>query len=214
MTDTRFTITTFDWVPEFPRGFVRDLRARWALEEAGLDYTVESVPFHNRQPAHFSQQAFGQVPWLREGDITLFESGAMLLHIGEQSDTLLPTAPAERAEVIQWLFAALNSVEMASLPWFILRFTDGEESAPERARILDFLKARLRHMEAVLADREWLADSFSIADIAMADVLRLVDRLDGLDESPHCRRYVEQASSRPAFKKAHADQLAHFAQND
>ena len=82
MTATRFAITTFDWVPEFPRSFVRDLRARWALEEAGLDYTVESVPFHNRQPAYFNQQDCGQVPWLRDGDITLFESGAMLLHIG------------------------------------------------------------------------------------------------------------------------------------
>ncbi|WP_286268879.1 glutathione S-transferase family protein [Thalassotalea hakodatensis] len=206
-----FTITTFDWVPEFPRGYVRDLRARWALEEAGLSYDVHSVPFHERSSNHFEHQPFGQVPWLTKGDISIFESGAILLHIGEYSETLLPTEPRERARVQEWLFAALNSVEMASLPWFIFKFTGGDSESPEQKRIGAFLHSRLQHMEATLKQKEWLAQSFSIADIAMTDVLRLIHRFDGLYDYPNCREYVIRATSRPKFEKAHADQLAHFA---
>lgn len=206
-----FTITTFDWVPEFPRGYVRDLRARWALEEAGLSYDVQSVPFDGRKARHLEHQPFGQVPWLTNGDISIFESGAILLHIGEYSETLLPVEPRERAQVQEWLFAALNSVEMASLPWFIFKFTDGDSESPEQKSIGEFLHSRLQHMEEALAKKEWLAKSFSIADIAMADVLRLVHRFDGLEDYPSCREYVIRATSRPKFEKAHKDQLAHFA---
>src|SRR5690606_17588301 len=105
---------TFDWVPEAPRGFVRDLRVRWALEEAGLPYSVKSVPFHDRGAEHFAHQPFGQVPWLTDGDLSIFESGAILLHLAERSEALMPADPRARAKVIQWLFAAHNSVEMAS----------------------------------------------------------------------------------------------------
>ncbi len=114
-------LTTFDWVPEMPRGYVRDLRVRWALEEATLPYRVESVPFRDRGAEHFSHQPFGQVPWLTDGDISIFESGAILLHLGERSGALMPSGPRVRGEAIEWLFAALNSVEMASLPWSILK---------------------------------------------------------------------------------------------
>lgn len=113
-------LTTYDWVPEFPRGFVRDLRVRWALEEAGLPYSVNSTPFRDRNAAHFAHQPFGQVPWLSDGKLSIFESGAILLYLGERSHVLLPGDPVGRAEVQQWLLAALNSVEVASLPWFIL----------------------------------------------------------------------------------------------
>ena len=116
-------LTTFDWVPEMPRGYVRDIRARWALEEAGLPYRVERVPFRTRNAEHFSHQPFGQVPWLTDGDISIFESGAILLYLGERSDALMPTDPHGRSDVIQWLFAALNSVEAASLPWSIFVFS-------------------------------------------------------------------------------------------
>lgn len=204
-------LTTYDWVPELPRGYVRDLRARWAMEEAGLPYRVESVPFHDRGADHFSRQPFGQVPWLTDGDLSIFESGAILLHLGERSEALMPADPRARSEVIQWLFAALNSVEMASLPWFLFQFSGDKEQTPGRQYLDDFLASRLRHMEAVLAGREWLAGRFSIADILMADVLRLVDRFDGLTEHPACRDYVARATARPAFVKAHADQMAHFA---
>jgi glutathione S-transferase len=208
------TLTTFDWVPEFPRGYVRDLRVRWALEEAGLPYSVKSVPFRDRSAEHFAHQPFGQVPWLTDGDISIFESGAILLHLGERSEALLPTDVRTRAEVQEWLFAALNSVEMASLPWFIFKFSGDAPESPGRKQIDAFLGGRLQRLEAVLAGREWLSSSFSIADIAMADVLRLVHRFDGLAEHSACREYVARAAARPAFAKAHADQLAHFAASD
>ena len=212
---TDLIVTTFDWVPEFPRGFVRDIRVRWALEEAGLPYRVESTPFRDRQPAHFAHQPFGQVPWLTDGDISIFESGAMLLHLGERSEKLMPADPRGRSEVMEWLFAALNSVEMASLPWFIFQISGYTGDTPGWKRLDDFLMvSRLKHLEAVLAGREWLAGTFSIADILMVDVLRLVDRFDGLAGFPACRDYVTRATARPSFVKAHADQLAHFAAAD
>ncbi|MDO8771160.1 MAG: glutathione S-transferase family protein [Burkholderiaceae bacterium] len=211
---TDLILTTFDWVPEMPRGYVRDIRVRWALEEAGLPYRVESVPFRDRGAEHFLHQPFGQVPWLTDGDISIFESGAILLHLGERSDALMPTDPRGRSDVKEWLFAALNSVEAASLPWSIFVFSGITAETPGRKPFDQFLQARLTHMEAVLAGREWLAGSFSIADILMADVLRLVNRFDGLAGFPACRDYVARATARPSFVKAHADQMAHFAAAD
>lgn len=209
------TINTFDWVPEFPRGYVRDIRMRWALEEAGLPYLVKSVSFQHRSAEHYLHQPFGQVPWLTDGDISIFESGAILLHLGEQSETLMPTNAGGRSEVIQWLFAALNSVEAASLPWFIFQASGFKHDTPEWKRLDDFLMvSRLKHLEPVLARREWLAGNFSVADILMADVLRLVDRFDGLANFPACRDYVARAVARPSFAKAYADQMAHFAASD
>jgi glutathione S-transferase len=207
-------LTTFDWVPETPRGYVRDIRVRWALEEADLPYRVESVPFGARNAEHFSHQPFGQVPWLTDGDISIFESGAILLHIGERCDALMPADPRGRNEVLEWLFAALNSVEMATLPWSLLNFSGDTGDTPAWKFFDGWTKARLGHMEQVLAGREWLAETFSVADIVMADVLRLVDRFDGLARHPACRDYVARATARPSFVKAHADQMAHFAAAD
>jgi glutathione S-transferase len=207
-------LTTFDWVPETPRGYVRDLRVRWALEEAGLPYRVESVPFGDRNTEHFSHQPFGQVPWLTDGDISIFESGAILLHLGNRSDALMPADPRGRSEAIEWLFAALNSVEMPSVPWSLFKFSGDEADTPGRKMLNGFLNSRLRHMNTVLAEREWLAGAFSVADIAMSDVLRLVDRFDGLAGYPACSGYVARATARPCFLKAHADQMAHFAAAD
>jgi glutathione S-transferase len=208
------TLTTFDWVPETPRGYVRDIRVRWALEEAGLPYRVTSVPFRARNAEHFAHQPFGQVPWLTDGDISIFESGAILLHLGQLSDALMPADPCGRSAALQWLFAALNSVEMASLPWAILAFSGDTADTPAWKRLDAFLKARLQHLEPVVAGREWLAGTFSVADILMADVLRLVDRFDGLAEHPACHDYVARATARPSFAKARADQMAHFAAAD
>jgi glutathione S-transferase len=207
-------LTTFDWVPEMPRGYVRDIRVRWALEEAGLPYSVKSVSFRDRNAEHFSHQPFGQVPWLTDGDISIFESGAILLHLGERSDALMPADPHARSNVKEWLFAALASVEAASQPWSFFKFSGDTDETPMRKFFDTFIEARLKHIETVLAGREWLVGAFSIADILMADVLRLVDQFDGLSEYPACRAYVLQATSRPAFAKAHADQMAHFAGAD
>jgi glutathione S-transferase len=207
-------LTTYDWVPEPPRGFVRDLRVRWALEEAGLPYRVESTPFRDRGEGHFAYQPFGQVPWLTHGDHSIFESGAILLYLGELSGALLPADPRERSRVVQWVFAALNSFEMASVPWSLFRFYGATDDRWGPKFFDDWVKARLGHLEPVLAGGEWLVGPFSVADILMADVLRLVDRFGGLADYPACRAYVERATARPAFRKAHADQMAHFAAAD
>jgi len=123
-------LTTYDWVPEPPRGFVRDLRVRWALEEAGLAYRVVSTPFRDRGPDHFAAQPFGQVPWLTDGDVTIFESGAILLHLGEKSAALMPRDPRGRAEVLAWVIAALNSVDLPCQPWALFRFMGFPGVAP------------------------------------------------------------------------------------
>ena len=207
-------LTTFDRVPEMPRGYVRDIGVRWALEEAGLPYRVESTSLRSRGAEHFSHQPFGQVPWLTDGDISIFESGAILLHLGHRSDALMPADPHGRSKAMEWLFAALNSVEMASSPWSRLAFSGVTGDTPGWKRLDEFLEARLQHLEPVLVGREWLAGTFSVADILMADVLRLVERFDGLEEHPACRGYVARATARPSFVKAHADQMAHFSAAD
>lgn len=212
---SELVLTTYDWVPEPPRGFVRDIRVRWALEEAGLPYRVESTPFADRKARHFAHQPFGQTPWLTDGDLSMFESGAILLHVGELSDGLLPSDPRGRSEAIQWLFAGFASVEAASQPWSLLIFSGESQDTPAWKMFDDFLKVhRLPHMERILADREWLAGTFSVADILMADILRLVDRFGGLADFPACSAYVARATARPAFTKAYADQMAHFAAAD
>lgn len=209
-------LTTFDWVPPPPRGFVRDLRVRWALEEAGLAYRVRGVPFEQdkRGAEHLAHQPFGQVPWITDGETSVFESGAILLYIGGLSTKLMPGDGKGRSEVVEWVFAALNSVEMATQPWAFSKFTGDAGDSPMGKWLNDFVALRLQRMEAVLATRQWLTGTFSVADILMADVLRLVDRFDGLAAYPSCRAYVQRAVARPAFAKAHADQLAFFAAAD
>jgi glutathione S-transferase len=211
---TELVLTTYDWVPPPPRGFVRDLRVRWALEEAGLPYRVESTPFRERGPEHFAHQPFAQVPWLKNGELSIFESGAILLHLGEKSDKLMPKDARGRSEAIEWVFAALNSVEMAVLPWAFFQFVGDPRETAGWKWLEDFVTLRLQRLEPVLAKRDWLAGEFSVADILMADVLRLVNRFDGLKDYPACAAYMARATARPAFVKAHADQLAHFAKGD
>lgn len=207
-------LTTYDWVPDLPRGYVRDLRVRWALKEAGLAYRVQSTPFLDRGADHIAHQPFGQVPWLQNGELSIFESGAILLHIAEQSDKLMPSDAQGRSQAIEWLFGALNSVEMASLPWSLFMFGGNKDQASGYQMFEQFLRGRLQRMEPVLADRDWLTGMFSVADILMADVLRLVDRFEALEDFPACKAYVARAEARPAFKKAYAEQMAHFAAAD
>lgn len=212
---SELVLTTYDWVPDLPRGLVRDLRVRWALEEAGLSYRVESTPFRDRGPEHFQAQPFGQVPWLTDGDLVIFESGAILLYLAEKSAVLMPTDPRGRAEVMAWVVAALNSVDLPSQPWALFRFMQFPGEAPEAKFVDDFLKARLDRMEAVLAGREWLVGGrFSVADLLMADVMRQLERFDGLANHPACRAYVARLTARPAFAKAYQDQMGHFAAAD
>ena len=204
------TIWTYDWVPQGPRGHVRDIRLRWALEEAGLAYTVQTVPAQNRGPDHLARQPFAQVPFLQDGDLRLFESGACLLHLAEKSETLMPKDAAGRADTLQWVIAALNSVEMVSVPWWFI----GRSSAPENP--LDgWLTQRLDRLNTVLEARNWLAAGrFTVADLLMADVLRVQRLRERLVAHPALAAYVDRALDRPAFRKALADQLAHFAAAD
>ncbi|MCA9797399.1 MAG: glutathione S-transferase family protein [Candidatus Eremiobacteraeota bacterium] len=208
MTDP-LTIHTLDWVPEGPRGFVRDLRLRWAAEEAGLTYQVGTVAFEDRLTNHLESQPFGQVPFLIDGDLTLFESGACLLHLARKSEILMPRDPAGDATTVQWVIAALNSIEMVSVPWWFLRLSGREEN-----ELTDWLGMRLAQLEAVLSQRDWLvADRFTVADLLMADVLRVPD-VRAYGDRPASEAYIQRLTTRPAFRKAHADQLAHFAAAD
>lgn len=206
---SQLIVWTYDWVPEGPRGFVRDLRLRWACEEAGLDYSVRTVPFDGRQTNHLAQQPFGQVPFLSDGDIELFESGAGLLHLAGKSEKLMSRDPVGAAQTLQWTIAALNSIEMVTVPWWFLEISGAKENG-----LTGWLESRLSHIERVLNEREWLAAGrFTVADLVMADVLR-VGKIRAFGNRPATEAYVTRITERPAFRKAHADQLAHFAAAD
>ena len=203
------TIWTYDWVPDGPRGFVRDLRLRWAAEEAGLAHEIRTVPFEGREANHLDRQPFGQVPYLEDGNIRLFESGACLLHLAGKSERLMPREPSAAAETLQWFFAALNSIEMVSVPWWFLKLS-GQEDNP----LGGWMDKRLVQLESVLAGRDWLAAGrFTVADLIMADVLR-IPKLRAHGDRPATEAYVTRITGRPAFLKAHADQMAHFGEAD
>ena len=202
-------VWTYDWVPDGPRGFVRDLRLRWALEEAGLAYSVRSTPFDERGPEHLKWQPFAQVPFLTDGEISIFESGACLLHIAKKNERLMPSDAAGEAETLQWVVAALNSIEMVSVPWWFLSLSGDDENA-----LTGWLRKRLDQLAEVLRDREWLvASRFTVADLLMADVLR-VPKVRDFAASPVIDAYIDRACDREAFRKAFADQLAHFQTAD
>jgi len=202
-------IWTLDWVPEGPRGLVRDLRLRWACEEAGLPYAVRTIAFDDRATNHLARQPFGQVPFLDDGGLHLFESGACLLHLARKSEKLMPRDPAGAAAAEQWTISALNSIEMVSVPWWFLDITGAKENG-----LTGWLEMRLQHLEDVLGAHEWLAaDRFTVADLLMADVLR-VPAVRAFGTRPATEAYIARVTERPAFRKAHADQLAHFAASD
>ena len=199
-------IWTYDWVPEGARGFVRDLRLRWACEEAGLGYSVRTVPFDGRETNHLSRQPFGQVPFLNDGELKMFESGAGLLHLARKSEKLMPRDPVEEAETVQWMITALNTIEMVTVPWWFLEVSGDEDNG-----LAGWMESRLEQLEKVLSEREWLAaDRFTAADLLMADVLR-VSKVRSSGDRPATDSYVTRVTDRPWFKKARADQLAHFA---
>lgn len=204
------TIWTYDWLPPPPRGFVRDLRLRWACEEAGLAYEIRTVPFADRDAAHLQHQPFNQIPWLGDGAVELFESGACLLHLAGKSETLMPADLAGQAETLQWVIAGLNSIEMVSVPWWFI----GLNTPPADNPLTDWLTGRLDHIETVLSGRDWLAGGrFTVADLLMADVLR-IPAVRGFGDRPATEAYVARMTDRPAFRKAHADQMAMFEAGD
>ena len=206
---SELTIWTYDWVPDFPRGFVRDLRLRWACEEAELPYKIETIPFDGREINHLAQQPFGQVPYLKDGELQLFESGAGLLHLAEKSERLMPRDAEARAQTIQWIIASLNSVEMVSVAWWFLTVSGDPDN-----KLTGWMEKRLLQLEDVLSEREWLvASRFTAADLLLADVLR-VEKVREFGNRPASESYVARVTDRPAFRKAFADQIAHFQQAD
>jgi glutathione S-transferase len=209
------TLTTFCSVPEFAIGYVRNLRVRWALEEAGLPYTVRAIEFQEAAtPAYRKEQPFSQIPVLQDDGLTLFESGAILLHLGERCPALLPTEADERARVTMWMFAAMNSVEpyVANLVNLLVFCADEPWAAGARPPAEAMADKRLCDLDDWLAGREWLTERFSAADILMTSVLRLLDRMEMVERYPNVTAYRDRCMARPAFKKALADQVAHFRQ--
>ena len=205
----KLTIHTLDWVPQGPRGFVRDLRLRWAAEEAGFPYEVRTVPFADRETNHLGSQPFGQVPFLTDGDVTIFESGACLLHLARQSERLMPQDAVGEAATLQWVIAALNSIEMVTVPWWFLQVSGQKDNG-----LTGWMDKRLAQVEGVLSQRDWLAaDRFTVADLLMTDVLR-VSKVRAHGDRPATEAYIDRVTARPAFRKAHADQIAHFAAAD
>ena len=209
-------ITALRWVPDFAQGVVRDLRARWALEEAGLSYKVQLLG-QERPPEYLCEQPFDQVPIMREGDLQIFESGAIVQYIGEKSETLLPRDERERFRAIQWTYAALNSVEPAILNLLLIDiFYKGEQWATlRRPGAEEFAKLKLKRVSDWLGDKQWLeGDRFTIGDLVMSTVFRFLRHTDLVTGVPNLAAYLQRAESRPAFKQALADQLATFAANE
>jgi glutathione S-transferase len=198
------TLTAFAWVPPPIQGFVRDYRVRWALEEAGLAYDVKPIALGAEQASaeYRALQPFGQVPALLDGDVELFESGAIVLHIAERSPALMPEAASDRARVTAWIFAALNSLEP-----FVLAYSMSKEAAWEQ-----IATKRLRSLADALRDRDYLvADRFTAADLMVASVLRINSGAEIVEREPAVAALVARCTTRPAFKKAIADQIATFA---
>jgi glutathione S-transferase len=210
-------VYAFKWVPPFARGLVRDLRVRWALEEAGLAYKPRLIGREDQDSAEYrAHQPFGQVPAYEEDGLQLFESGAIVLHIAERTEALLPRDPAARARAVQWVFAALNSIEphvqqIAMIDGF---YKDEEWAKLRRAGALDFANRRLDALTARLGDKEWLDDGrFTCGDLLMTTVLRIGVACGLLAPREALAAYVARCEARPAFQKALAAQLAPFAEN-
>ena len=207
------TLMTFDWVPEPPRGFVRDLRVRWALEEMGQAYATRLYDRRVSGPEdRMQEQPFGQVPAFRDGDVAMFESGAICLHLAERSEALLPTDPATRALAQSWTIAALASVEpYISMLQMVCLFDADKPGAAEFAPSVEArLADRLDQLAAALGESEWLTSQFTVADVIMITVLRQLWRNDRLESFPKLAAYVRRGEARPAFQRALAAQLADF----
>jgi glutathione S-transferase len=210
-------VSAFKWVPPFARGLVRDLRVRWALEEAGLPYEPVLIGRDDQGSADYrSWQPFGQVPAYEEDGLRLFESGAIVLHIAGRADAggaLLPADPAARARATEWMFAALNSIEptLQNLAAIDLFYPDEDWAKARRPGAEQMARTRLADLAAALGDKDWLADGrFSAGDLLMASVLRVVRHTELVGESPVLAAYLDRCTARPAFERALAAQMAVF----
>jgi glutathione S-transferase len=208
-------ISAFRWVPDFARGLVRDLRVRWALEEAGLPYEARLIGPKDQQSAGYrAMQPFGQVPIYEEDGLVLFESGAILLHIAERSPVLMPSDRNERARTTAWMFAALNSIEprIQVLTGMDLFHADKAWAKERRPEALKEAQARLESLSDWLKERDYLENRFTVADLLMTTVLRIPRHTDLIAQMPVLDGYRLRCEARPAFKKALAAQMADFSE--
>ena len=207
------TITAFERSPDRGRGLARDMRVRWALEEVGQPYSVRLLSFSEmKDSAHRKLHPFGQIPTYEEGDLTLFESGAIILHIAERHPGLLPDDANARARAIAWMFAALNTVEPPIVERGMATLMERDKSwYEERLPMLeDRVRVRLDELSGRLGDTDWLDDAFSAGDLLMVTVLRRLNGSGLLEEYPNLTAYVARAEARPAYRRAFDDQLAVF----
>jgi glutathione S-transferase len=208
------TISAFGWVPPFARGQVRDLRVRWALEEAGLPYKTRLLEQGDQdKPDYRDLQPFGQVPIFEDGEFVLFETGAIVLHIGERCETLLPREPAARARATQWLIAALNSIEpfVMNVALIDIFYADQEWAKLRRPSAVQFVERRLAALSKTLGEKPYLDGArFTAGDLMMTTVLRILRHTDIVTSDQRLAAYIERCTARPAFQRALAAQLGDF----
>jgi glutathione S-transferase len=207
------TITAFERSPDRGKGLARDMRVRWALEEVGQPYEVRLLSFTEmKEPAHRALHPFGQAPTYEEGDLALFESGAIVFHIAERHAGLLPDDANARARAIAWMFAALNTIEPPIFERVIARVLDFDKAWYEQRLLVveDRIRERLGELSHRLGDADWLDGAFSAGDLLMVAVLRWLKGSGLLDEYPNLSAYVARGEARPAYKRAFEDQLAVF----
>jgi glutathione S-transferase len=213
----QFTLTAFQWVPPFAQGLVRDLRVRWALEETGFPYTVKLIGAEELEaPAYRKKQPFGQVPVLEEGDFHMYESGAIVMHLAEKSEILMPKDAHAKARTQTWMFAALNTIEphISNLGQIDLFSAKEEWAKLRRPAVLETLRKRLGELARWMEGREYLEDRFTAGDLLMASVLRVPRQTEVVKEFPALASYLQRCEKRPAFQKALADQMAAFAKHE
>jgi glutathione S-transferase len=205
------TITAFERSPDGGKGLARDTRVRWALEEVGQPYEVRLVSFQAmKEPAHLALHPFGQIPTYQEGDLALFETGAIVFHIAERHAGLLPGDANARARAITWMFAAVNTMEPPILDLVTAKFMEGDKpwAAQRMPLVEDRIRGRLDQLSARLRDADWLDGAFSAGDLMMVSVLLRLKPSGILDGYPNLAAYVARGEARPAYKRAFAAQLA------
>jgi glutathione S-transferase len=211
-------VSVLRWVPPIVQGLVRDLRVRWALEEAGWPYREHVIDREDQASEQYrALQPFGQVPAFQSQELTLFESGAIVLHIAERSPALMPAEPIARAHVIQWMFSALNSIEppimMLNILDMVYQGPKGEELRGLRAWLVPWIEARLDTLTHVIDGKDYLLGRFTAADLLLTTVLRILRDTDFVRSRPALEAYQSRCEARPAFQKALADHLANFAKH-
>lgn len=207
-------LTTYEWVPDFAAPLMRALRVRWALEEAGLPYEVRTVALgeEQRSPEHLARQPFGQAPAFEDDGLVLFESGAIVLHVAERHEALLPANRAARARAVAWVFAALNSVETDILQLALIDLFHAQEewTMDRRPQVEKAVRDRLTLLQGALGGSDYLEGRFTVGDLMMADVLRILGHTDILSDYPALAAYKDRCEARPAFQRALSAQMAGF----